>query len=340
MNQPLSFDWSLQASDTPDAYDQYREAMSHLCQVSDPAPGAQTAFVNRTRTTIFSQGVIGRGLCLGQTLTRSMVDIRRSPLEAFMIMRNAAPVVGDVDGRAMECVAGGIHLTDLSRPSTVRLERIDLDTLMVPREAVPGWYLAADHHGRALNGDQGAVRLLGHHLQRLQQEGPSLTDGEGGAAIQALFVVLREILGGEGWVSDEEGAALMRSIHLRASRVIERSITDPDLSAGRLARDAGVSRSVLYRAFAPHGGVARHIQRRRLEHAYQALARGRTRRAVSEVAERFGFVSQAHFSRQFRTRFGHSPSQVPLIVAEPSNGGAVPGRAMRYDAIAAWLRRA
>lgn len=340
MNQPLSFDWCLSARDTPDAYDQYREAMSHLCQVSDPALEAQTDFVNRTRTTIFSQGVVGRALCHGQTLTRSMDDIRRSPLDAFMIRRNTARVVGDVDGQTMDCVAGGIHLTDLSRPSAVRLERIDLDILMVPREAVPIWYRSADHHGRALNGQQGAVRLLGHHLQRLQEEATSLTDAEGGAAIQAMFVILREILGGEGRVGDEESAALMRSIHLRASRVIERAITDPDLSARRLARDAGVSRSVLYRAFAPHGGVARHIQRRRLEHAYHALARGRSRRAVSEVAENYGFISQAHFSRQFRARFGHSPSQVPLLTPDAANDAGGARGPMRYDAIAAWLRRA
>ncbi len=340
MSQPLSFDWSLTTRDTPDALDQYLDAMTHLCQVSDLAPEARTAFVNKTRTTIFSQGVVGHGLCHGQTLVRSMDDIRRSPMDAFMIMRNATRVVGDMDGRTMDCAAGGLHLTDLSRPASVRLDRVELDSLMIPREAMPGWYLSGDHHGQALNGDRGAARLLGHHLERLEIEGPTLTDAEGGAAIQAMFVILREILGDGQPVGREESAALLRSVHLRAARVIEDAITDPTLSTGRLARDAGVSRSVLYRAFAGHGGVARHIQRRRLEHAYQVLARGRTRRGIGEVAERYGFASQAHFSRQFRIRFGHSPSEVPPVVPHAANDSSDASGTMRYDAIAAWLRRA
>ncbi len=83
------------------------------------------------------------------------------------------------------------------------------------------------------------------------------------------------------------------------------------LTPDALCRAFGISHHRLYQLFAPLGGVARYVQQRRLHRAFQCLANpAYLRLRVAEVAARLGFASEAHFSRAFRTAFGHTPSDV------------------------------
>ena len=67
------------------------------------------------------------------------------------------------------------------------------------------------------------------------------------------------------------------------------------------------------------GGVAAYIQTRRLARAHADLADpGKAPRKIYEVAYRWGFVSEAHFSRAFRRAFGVTPGEVRLAAAESS----------------------
>lgn len=108
----------------------------------------------------------------------------------------------------------------------------------------------------------------------------------------------------------------------RARAYIDAHLMEP-MPADRIAEFVGVSRSSLYRLFAVEGGVARYIWRMRLSRAYSCLLR-REETKVASVAFRFGFRSEAHFSRAFRRRYGVSPSAArwPL----PSVDGAPSGK--------------
>lgn len=81
-------------------------------------------------------------------------------------------------------------------------------------------------------------------------------------------------------------------------------------SLDQLARRAHTSRASVVRLF--HGGVgtspAAYLQQRRMQEAASLLRRGQ--HAVSEVAERVGYSSQAAFSTAFRRHFGCAPSAV------------------------------
>ncbi|MFF7264902.1 helix-turn-helix domain-containing protein [Streptomyces sp. NPDC008159] len=101
-----------------------------------------------------------------------------------------------------------------------------------------------------------------------------------------------------------------------AKDYMARHIADPGLSPGRVAEAIGVSARHLSRVFQPIGvSPSRYILEQRLDKARQMLADpGFRHLTIAEVAHHWGFASQAHFTRVFRSRFGRTPGEArPFI---------------------------
>ena len=79
-----------------------------------------------------------------------------------------------------------------------------------------------------------------------------------------------------------------------------------DLTVERLAREVGLSRVHLSRAFAKRFGVPPHVYLNvvRLRRAQTALLAGQP---LAQVALAAGFADQSHFNRRFKGSFGLSP---------------------------------
>jgi AraC-like DNA-binding protein len=101
--------------------------------------------------------------------------------------------------------------------------------------------------------------------------------------------------------SKPAGAARMARI-----RDYLRSHFDQDITVDALAREAGLSRVHLTRAFARQFGVPPHIYLNavRLERAQAAMLAGQ---GLAEVAAACGFADQSHFSRRFKGSVGLAP---------------------------------
>ncbi len=88
-------------------------------------------------------------------------------------------------------------------------------------------------------------------------------------------------------------------------------LRDPDLSVERIARGLHMSVSTIHRAFGnePYS-VMSWIWTMRLDGARRDLSDAmKLHRNITEVAFSWGFNDTAHFSRSFRSRFGHTPRQ-------------------------------
>lgn len=100
--------------------------------------------------------------------------------------------------------------------------------------------------------------------------------------------------------------------HIAAAHLyIAAHLGEPDLSAGRIAAAIGYSERQLSRLFAESGqSVPQAVLAARLDAVRRVLAdpasAGTT---LAELAYRYGFASQAHFSRTYRARFGVTPLQ-------------------------------
>lgn len=101
------------------------------------------------------------------------------------------------------------------------------------------------------------------------------------------------------------------AVHLAKARAfIEDRLTDPGLTAGRVAAGIGISERHLSRAFASTGtSLPRFILTRRLERAHRLLA-GTPRATITAVAASCGFGSASHFTQAFRAHFGVRPAEV------------------------------
>lgn len=81
---------------------------------------------------------------------------------------------------------------------------------------------------------------------------------------------------------------------------------DQDITVDTLAREAGLSRVHLTRAFTQQCGVPPHIYLNgvRIQHARSAMLAGQS---LAEVAAACGFADQSHFGRRFKGSVGLSP---------------------------------
>ena len=101
---------------------------------------------------------------------------------------------------------------------------------------------------------------------------------------------------------------------LSAMRFIRERHADK-LNVEQLARHAGMSPSHFAHRFRAVARVSpmRYLREVRLDAARTRLLRNGSR--VSEVAVEVGFESPAHFTREFKRRFGVSPSRSLALLA-------------------------
>jgi transcriptional regulator GlxA family with amidase domain len=94
----------------------------------------------------------------------------------------------------------------------------------------------------------------------------------------------------------------------QAARFLEQRLDDPP-SVDAVARHVGLSTRQLERAFRNALGTSPAAFQRRLRLGYSRWLLSNTSRSVTEIALDCGFADIAHFSREFRARFGEPPSR-------------------------------
>jgi len=105
----------------------------------------------------------------------------------------------------------------------------------------------------------------------------------------------------------------------RVREYIRRNLCDPELSVESIAKAMGCSPRYIHKTFEGKESVSRLIWSQRLDRCRLELmaAHGQSI-TLTELAYEFGFSSSAHFSRTFRSRFGMTPSDFRIRVADGS----------------------
>lgn len=333
--------WSVSTPTEPDAFERYLTGMADLYEVSGVGEQDRLNFHNDSHVVLAPWGSLGIGRSVRQTLSRGPATLRRSDIDGVNVLINQAALVGDCDGRSVRAPPGALQFRNLSRPSTSRLDRIGVLSILIPADQTPPVLLEADVHGLVIPPDQPAARLAESVMRGVWDQAAALDDNQLNAGVQALMLVLTRLTGREASVAEVETATLRHAVRRTAAQYVEAELSAGRMSieAGALAAYMGVSRATLYRAFDDQGGVARYIQDRRLRHARSALRRRHesepTVATIADIADACGFSSASHFSRLFKARFGYSPSEVEAPVVAP--GIAMSEGPIRHDLLVLWL---
>lgn len=250
--------------------------------------------------------------------------------------------VGHNADRAMRVRPGDISLLDLAYPMETRAESSSALSLAVSRDLMLSYMGSANlSPGAVISADSALGSILRHHLTSVWRALRLATAGEAESISRLLLGAVAGAFAGQH--ASEACAPAFRSATLDAiCTYIERNLASKELTTAHLCQRFACSRARLYRLFEPLGGVASYIRQARLERCRRELGDPLLDSPnVTEIAMRWGFSSPSHFSRLFRRRFGHTPSDmIERARARRDAGLATPCTSLSYrPALHDWLRR-
>ncbi|GJD86942.1 hypothetical protein BHAOGJBA_0440 [Methylobacterium hispanicum] len=243
-----------------------------------------------------------------QAVARSSAQVRRDGLDHVVLHLSHHAQRLTSGERELRVPAGAITLNDVTQTHrrATAPERGSV-ILSLPRdllaEALPG---LDGLHGRVLY--DGAGSLMRDHMLDLADQAGTLRRAAAADVARVTVHMLAACLAPTAELIARAREPLAHALVRRARRYIEANLAAPTLTPDSVCHAMGVSRSTLFRAFQPYGGVARVIWERRL----QALRRdllGGAPGTIAEIGERYGFGSGVQISRSFRRAFGLSPSE-------------------------------
>ncbi|MER6348649.1 AraC-like ligand-binding domain-containing protein [Streptomyces sp. NPDC001595] len=249
-----------------------------------------------------------------QRAVRTPEHIARSPRPYLAVgVQTAGTATLVQDGRRADVGEGDLMVYDTSRPYSLdhpvpfatRLVLLPRHALTVP-EAEAGRLT-----GTAIGTTEGFAAVLKPFLAKLADAPPpyppAVADRLAASVIDLFGTLVAERTRRASTAPDSARGELVRRIRTH----IDRNLGDAALSPEAVAKAHHISVRYLHRLFEEEGvTVGRLIQRRRLEECARELARqGSPAPTVSAVAQRWGFVNPAHFSRVFRGAYGLSPRE-------------------------------
>ena len=315
----LSFD----SADVPPGEGRVRwAALVGAYDVTLPEGQAETDFAVSSASWLLGDVVVTRGRLTPIELSRSVDRIAADGRDTFTFgLVTRGHLTGDFDGRPCSLRPGQVCVIDFSRPWQARSSWAEFILLAVPRAALRALApTVRDLHGRLLDG--ATARILAEHFVALVRHLPEASAADVPIIQRTTLRMIAESLDTLAPDDPHERDAPQDRLVDRVRRHVEEGLGAADLSPAAICRALGVSRPTLYRAFKHSGGVARYIQRRRLEAVHVLLSDADETRNLATLAQDFGFSSPAHFSTAFRRRFGYAPRDLRLGGGGSSTGGA------------------
>lgn len=154
--------------------------------------------------------------------------------------------------------------------------------------------------------------LLVRHIRDLHRIADRIGTGPEADALAAATVQLtRALIVSVAGTGSTRREVAHETLLARVLAYLQAHLTEPDLTARRVAWVHGISVRTLYR-LCEEGGISleQWIIRRRLEGARGELAAtDQAPRTIEAVARTWGFGNPAHFTRRFRQAYGVTPSQ-------------------------------
>ncbi|WP_266172047.1 helix-turn-helix domain-containing protein [Dyella subtropica] len=216
-------------------------------------------------------------------------------------------LIGGPEGAAVPIAPGETLLLDTREAMECGAHAVRLITLGVARDAVRAAAGYVDGlHGRKIAAREGA--LMGAMLRALVEQAPHLPPGAHAAITRTLVDLLSVAINPAGTGARSDFYRLEYVRREVVQRLIEAHLAVRDFSVQDIISETGISRASLYRMFESQGGVAKFIQKRRLQLLRDWLDdRAFDGQSLAELAPLSGFAGESHAGRLFKQAFGVSP---------------------------------
>jgi len=321
-------------------FDVWQDNMGILFDLLPPDGGKQDHnFRSRIEACNLGEMVFGVTQAQSQWFRRSAARVAHD--EMCHILVQVFRKGGGILDRSAHVTAGDMLIIDLAQPHDMVNHSFENLTLVLPRDVNPKLSrLLASLHGRHLSSNDPMVKLIGKHLVSLWDLVPEMSLLQAAGAVQGSLGLI------QGWLSSDPER--LEDGEPEVSMALGRTIRDhieahlaETLSAEQLAATFKVSRSQIYRIFAPDGGVQRYTWERRLQRALRMLGQPvYNGMSIGAVGYECGFSSDSHFSRAFKSRFGTTPRNVRAEAQDVwmSQQALSESREQHIAYLAAWIR--
>lgn len=334
-----SFNFASGPLKPPEAFEIWRTLLGEFYEV-EPIEDINSAFAANMTTWNLGGALFSQGTFTGQRFSRTARRARRDGFDAYAVMMyRRGRWRADAGGLEVECAARRVNLLDFARPLSAEVTTNDSITVGIPREFLEEVVRPRDVHGLALEGAAGS--LLYDFLLSVGDRIASLAAHEAPHVAAAVRDLLAACLQPSPATAERARPQIDAIAFRRAQALIESNLHRPDWGAEELRLAMGVSRSTQYRIFEHAGGVAEQIRTQRLARAHKMLSRSDGLCRVYKVADKCGFINEAHFSRAFRKAYGYSAREAIGIGSDPSpvQPRAAPTKRQGKAEIVDWIRR-
>ncbi len=170
-----------------------------------------------------------------------------------------------------------------------------------------------DKVGSVIPAESESLRLLSGYLRTIGDTEPLKEEPVRKLVTQHVQALLAIALGGLPEADESAQAGSVRVARLKTAKaIVQKHATDPDLSVDFVARQTRISPRSLQRLFESEGVTfSGFVTSQRLAMAYEALADTQNKkRSIANIALSIGFGDISYFNRQFRARYGTTPSEI------------------------------
>ena len=238
--------------------------------------------------------------------------IKRSKRQALMpngvlaiVNISSGSIAIDHEARSFVQRPGFATIIDFAQPFKASYQDAVGEMIFIPRELLGFSY--ADKIDPALLSTQSLQgKMIASELQLFFELADQARHGLSYQADTLLHLVNSVLSSHRNPSSDRVEWWRARNTLIRT--YIEDNLSDLSMLPAQICERFNLSRATLYRMFEADGGVRRYIQDRRLYAAVWDLAEGGIHRGrLTEVAEKWGFSSNANFNRAVKNVFGMPP---------------------------------